>query len=478
MNDYKGIVRRKEKNRCMAITASGKQCMRKPLDGEWLCSIHKAAFDNNFDIWNREIMAQAEKLWDDGDEPVVELLTNALIDKIKAEVVDMGEAQSVDEFAQQLRNKIREDIHKLVTGIRERVEGKDTATFRRRTRPEDAANILPLEKSIRLWTQTHLTGLVLDVTTSTPDAWKHIPKMNGYALETAHGKALIENIGTWENLRKILDMLGPEGLQYTLASLAHIEDVTRRKFGGLPDAITGVTPVRIACTDLLRSMGRKPDGNTYSREQQLRPRRFLKAQSMVEYLDIEPTKNGRTKMRIGPLINILNTEVEATLPFEDIPDDGEVVSVLVMPGEAVYQLMRKGIRWCHPQLLKYDSKLKYEIAIGFYLGQLATNRRNKLDQEYVAIGSIERGSGVESYDKANVRRRLSRIIDALNRLAQDGVIPGQLDSAGKITAIFQTPQSSQKLDAVESKRAMKVKVVHPDALPNGYIPLPCTANQP
>lgn len=343
----------------------------------------------------------------------------------------------------------------------------------RRLRPTDAAKLLPLDKNLQLWTQTHLTSMVLDVTTSKAEDWLHIPKMNGYALDTQHGTALLENIGTMDNLRRILDMLGPEGLQYTLATLAHIGDVTQRKYGSLPESITGINPIKIVVTDLLRTMGRKPDGNTFSREQQLRPRHFLKAQSMVDYADIQPTKSGRSKLGIGPLIHVLNTELETTLPFDDMPDPGEVVSIIVMPGEAVFQLMRKGIRWCHPQLLRYHPlKRKYEIAIGFYVQQLAVNRRNKPGQEYVAIGSIDRGSGVESQDR-NVSRRLMRIEEALNRLAEDGVIPGAPTPGGSHKAIFL--DETTIADPIERARARKVKVVDSEALPNGYVPLPAGA---
>lgn len=346
----------------------------------------------------------------------------------------------------------------------------------RKKRPVDAAKLLPIDKNILLWTQTNLTGMVLDVTTSDMNSWTHIPKMNGYVLETNYGKALLENVGPLDNLRKILDMLGPEGLQYTLATLAHIEDHIRRKYGTPPESRNELTPIKIVVSDLLRTMGRQPSGNTFHRDQQLKPRRFLKAQSMVEYVDIKPTQKNKTVVQIGPLINMLGTEFETCLPFEDITDAGEVVSITVLPGEAVYEHMRKGIRWCHPQLVKYHpSRQKYEIAIGFYLGQLSVNRRNKPEQEYVALGSIERGSGVDCFDK-NISRRLIRIEETLNRLAEDGIIPGVQTPGGKYKAI--TVENNNLTDPIEKIRTKKVKVVHAEVLANGYQPMLNTSNQP
>lgn len=368
---------------------------------------------------------------------------------------------------------------RTLTDLLRGMSASDEIKPARRIRPIGAAKLQPLDKNLQLWTNTNLTKMVLDVTTSPAESWKPFEKRNGFTLETDSGMAILENVGTFDNLKKILDMLGPEGLQYTLATLGHIEDLIKRTYGKPPESRDDLKPIRIVVNDLLRSMDKKPDGNTFSRTQQLRPRHFLKAQNLVEYADIKSTTSGKARIPIGPLINYLDAELETRLPFDDIPNDGEVLSITVLPGRAVYEHIRKGVRWCHPQLLKYESGLKYEITIGLYMQQLALTRRNKQDQEYVAIGSIERGSGVVSFGKSSPRRRVDRIIKALNRLAQDGVIPGETDPTTKeVKAIFQQADNAMQYDAIESKRAMKVKVIDQYALPNGYEPLPCTPNQP
>lgn len=350
----------------------------------------------------------------------------------------------------------------------------------RRTCPSDAVKLQPFNENLPLWNQHNLSKLVLGVATSNPNTWTHVPKKNGFLLKKEDsGIAILENIGAFDNLKKILKLLGPEGLQYTLAILAHIEETIRRTYSNPPESITGINPMRIVVSDLLRTMGKKPDGNTFKREKQFRTRNFLKAQSMVEYFDIKPTKTGKPTMRIGPLITINSTEIESNLPFEDIPESGEVVSIIVTPGPVVYELMRKGIRWCHPRLLEYHpNNQKYEIAMGFYIRQLAANKRGKQDQDYVTIRAIERGSGVGSFD-SNPRRRMAKIVRALNRLAEDGLIPGEYNAKiDKYQAVLTQSKNNSRLDSVESTRETMARVVAKESLPNGYTPLLCTTNPP
>lgn len=334
-----------------------------------------------------------------------------------------------------------------------------------RKRPADAVKLLPVLQDLHLPTQKNLTGIMQYVTTSKPDDWE--PHMNAYILKTPYGKALMENIGTIEQLGRILDKLGPEGFQFTLATLHHIAGVLQRKHGGNLPEWDKLNPIRIICTDLLRTMGKAPTGNTYSRTQQMKPREFLIAQSLVHYVDIKPTNERNAKLNVGPVINILDTEIETPLPLDDIPNTGEVISIAILPGKAAYDLIRKGISWCSPKLLHYHPhNQKYAIQIGFYLEQLSLVRRNKAGQEWVSLGTIERGSGVNKYDEKNVSRRLDHIKEALDQLAKDSIIPAQKDpKTGQSRAILKEGTQKLKPNTLEGKRDRQVKIATDKALP-------------
>jgi hypothetical protein len=215
-------------------------------------------------------------------------------------------------------------------------------------------------------------------------------------------------------------------------------------------------------------MDKASTGNTYSRAQQTKPREFLIAQSLVHYVDIKPTSAGNARLNVGPVINILDTEIETPLPFDDIPKTGEVVSIAVLPGKAAYDLIRKGISWCHPKLCQYHPhNQKYAIQIGFYLQQLALIRRNKEGQKWVSFGQIERGSGVNKYDEKNVSRRLHHIEEALDQLAKDSIIPAQKDpKTGQSRAIIEAGPRKLKPNTLEGMRDRKVRIATDEALPD------------
>lgn len=338
----------------------------------------------------------------------------------------------------------------------------------RRQRPADLANLLPISHPIRLWTQSHLTGIMLDVHASKdPSEWTYHDGINGFYLETRHGRAIIHNVQNANALKMILDKLGPEALQYEIAALCQIEEKERRKHGELP-SFENVTPTKLGVSDLLRSMGKRPDGNTFSREQQMKPRNYIQTASMINYFDIKPTYKGSVKMNVGPMLVVLNTGVEKKLPFEGIPSGDEVISITVMPGEMAWKMIKDGLSWCHPKLLEYHpNRNKYEIAIGFYLLQLQVNRRKKDAQEYVSLGTIERESGACKWDSDNEYRRMQRIEKALHRLVSDKVIGG-VDGKAVIETDSKEKGSAAKgarLKVADELRSQRLKLLPGEAIP-------------
>lgn len=357
--------------------------------------------------------------------------------------------------------------------------GDDATTTNRRLRPPDAIKLQPLLDNLSLTTQSHLINTVKDTLTAGPSAWerKKTGRFDGYTLRTKNGTALLEGITDFPSLKKFVELLGVECLQTTLATAEILKTHIRRTYPTLPQTVTDIKPILVTVSDLLRAMGKRPRGNSYSTDQQLRARRHLKAQSWIDYADVKPTKAGKAKLGYGPFVNVVKTEIEPQLPYDDLPDPREVVSIIVLPGDAILQSLKINTPWLHPKLLQYDPKKRTpEILIGLYVCTLQLNRRNKQGQEYVAIGSIEREIGLP--DK-NPRRLMTRIHNALDRLAADGLIPGETDtSTGNVTAIYEAPKAqARKLDSLEAARAKRVKILHNAELPNGYKPLP-TSTQP
>lgn len=331
----------------------------------------------------------------------------------------------------------------------------------RRQRPADLATLLPIDRPIRLWTQTHFTSLLLDVHGSTAQDWTYHAGLEGYYLQTAHGRALVEGTKTLEALQAILDTLGAEALQCELAALCHIEEQERRKHGKLPK-FDDITPITVGASQLLKSMGREPDGNTFSRRQQLKARKYLKAAARIEYMDITPTEKGKRKLQVGPVVSVVGTSTDIALPFDDLPPADEIISLKILPGETAWEMIRSGVSWCHPQLLKYHpEREKYEIAIGFYLLQIQANRRNKLGQDYISISSIDAGSGVNRFDTRD-RRRLPRIEKALHKLAADGVIGG---IEGKAVIESDPAVNETKLKVADALRSKRLRLLVSKDLP-------------
>jgi hypothetical protein len=369
----------------------------------------------------------------------------------------------------EIYNEIVRENETLLEGLREiigvlasREAGPTPGPLGKSRRPVDLFKGQPIERPIKMWVESHFTGTVLAAHTQPVEQWHYVQSISGFSLETKHGKAIIRNVGTVDALRNILDKLGPEALQYELAALCQIEEKERKKHGNLPE-YNELTPTKISASDLLRAMGRKPDGGTFWRETQMRPWRSLVAASAIKYLDIVPTHKGKAKLRIGSVLNILNEELEATLPFDDIePKEDEVISLIVMPGQAAWDMIRSGLAWCHPKLLKYHPiRHKYEIAIGFYLLQLQAVRRNKEGQDYVSLGTVERESGVEKFDGLD-RRRLPRVEKALQKLAADGIIGGE---DGRAIIEIDPQIKAGKLSMADSIRAKRLRLAVSEDLP-------------
>lgn len=333
----------------------------------------------------------------------------------------------------------------------------------RRSSSKGLAKLQPITQPVTFTTQTHLTGMMLDAASSKTSDWIYHSSIESYALKTKHGMAIIKvSENAFDELKWVLERFGPAGLQFTVAALHHITDAQKSKHGCIPKW-EDVTPTRLGCSDLLRSMGKytgKYSG--FTREQQLKASLVLCAADRFKWVDIKPTHDGKARVDYGPLVNVLNTELLLKLPFDDLPDKtDEVLSVDVMPGKAVWEDIRKhGLGWFHPMLLKYDAKdEKFEIMIGFYIGQQMINKRNKANQNYLSLETIERESGVISFD-SNERRRLPRIEKALNRLARDGVIPGRTNGEGAVVAMIDNPDAgkTKKLKAADARRRQLVRI--------------------
>lgn len=347
------------------------------------------------------------------------------------------------------------------------IESEPDKPKKRRKRPPELAQILPIDGRVTWPAQTHLSGMMLDVASSKADSWKYHSIIDGFALETKHGKALVTNT-PFEVLNKLLD-LGPAVLQYTVAALHHITTTQKRKHGNSLPAWEELTPTRLGCSELLRSMGKNPGKYSgFTRKEQWKAGQMLDAADRLQYMDIKPTHDSQGKINYGPLVNVLNTEMALTLPFDDGPDRGEVLAVDVMPGKAIWEdICKHGLNWFHPQLLRYDAKdEKFEILIGFYLGQQQINKRNKPNQNYISLETIERESGIVGCD-SNPRRRTLRIEKALNRLARDGVIPARAHENGQLEAMIGNPKAdkAKKLSAADARRAQIVWIKDPPTLP-------------
>jgi hypothetical protein len=374
------------------------------------------------------------------------------------------------------------DVSQLTLAELAELTGDTTAPRKlskpRPTRPSDASELDVLDTTLHLWNHTHLTSQVMQVYNSPLSRWTRMKTgdFDGYALETDHGVTTLPSIQTEEALKDLIRYMKAEGLQYLVAGWNHTRnDILRRHNGQYPKNWQDVKPTLIIASDLLRSMGRTPSGHSFHKWQQKKAAKFLMMQNNIEYPSITPTIEGKSKPRVGPILRVIEPEYgDIELPF-DHSSRAELIGIWVYPSQGAYDLMRQGKEWAHPKIMEYHSNnQKYEICIGVYIGQIQMIRRNKPDQEFIRLDAIDEGAALSTLD-SNKNRRFDNILDALNRLAQDGVIPGDDTSKGKgfVRAIIDDSllKNINERNTLNGKKKLRVKIVHPAPLPNGYKPL-------
>lgn len=349
---------------------------------------------------------------------------------------------------------------------------KDSAPEKKPKRYDGIERIQPSNTKYHMPSHNNLSNLMLDTAVSIPKMWERADDISGYYLTTENGTVQLRNVPNDDMLTAIINKFGPTGLRVSLALLALMGDTIRRKYKTMP-AYTELTPMTYLITDLLRAIKKTPKGNSFSRNQQMELRDYIMAQSKIDYASITPTTKGHAKLSLGPIINILSTDVELSLPYDDLYIENQLISVMLLPGKHIYeQHMTGGVPWFHQKLLTYNERQDYEMLIGYYINQMQKNRRNKLGQDWISIGSIEQGSRIYTLRQSNELHRLKRAIQALDRLASDGLIPGEADtSPGKIKALYKLDTVGKKMSAAGSIRATQVRICYPETLPNGYTPL-------
>lgn len=351
-------------------------------------------------------------------------------------------------------------------------------------RPKDALAIRQITGPIRWPTDTHLTSLALEVALSEPkpEVWPYKPELYGYAYQSEHGMAVIENVNE-EAMQRIVTLFGPQGLQVTFGVLQHIEEAVMRKHGTLVPWEELAPGYRIVCTDVLRSLNVPAEGNGYRMDKQAGVRHILKAVAAVQFMDIQPTSSKRKKYTVGPLLNVLHSELETSLPFDEdeVPPKHELLSVLVQPGKAAWELRRKGIPWCHHSLLTYNAKRQGpEIVLTAYAGQLAVNSRNSEQHDgFRRLDTLLKHSGIKDSKKPS--RAADRLERALESMAARGAIPAEQDArTGNYRPIYIQPAADMTdADPTAARLACSVKLFDfSKAYGNGYEPLPGTSKTP
>ncbi|MHB9134557.1 MAG: hypothetical protein ACYDBB_26080 [Armatimonadota bacterium] len=342
-----------------------------------------------------------------------------------------------------------------------RESAKGTPTSRRTLAGFDT--VPAIVSPIRFPSHSHINGTLLKTFFSKSEEWQLSEHIGAYYLDTPDGRAIAENVNTLPVLQLVLSLTGAEGLQYTCGAIAAFIGAQREKNGNKLPEYKQCTPVTLHVPQLLRAMGKKSQGKHggYSREEQLKARKYLRAAGVFSFADITPTRRGAAKIDVGPVIAILNTEAEVRLPLDDESErTDEVISITFMLGQRFYEMVRTGIYWVPPQLLRYHSNNdKYAIVIGFYLANLLMVRRNKDQQDdTVSLGSIEKHARIESFDKRPTVR-LAKLEEALHKLVADNVIVGKDGRA----VIDDAPNAGGKSTA-EAMRDRRLHLIAPPAM--------------
>lgn len=332
---------------------------------------------------------------------------------------------------------------------------------------------------VRLPTQHHLNRMVSTAFLSKIEQWKYSEHLQAFYIETGrHGRVVAEYVTHFDALRLLCDRLGAEGLQYTYAAVSAYSEYIKRALGEFPKTYEDLKPLTVSAAELLRVMGRRPQGakGGYSRQEQMTLRKFLKAAAALDFQSIRPTHDGKAAFDAGPILAILHTRTQGRLRFNDEEhEQDEPVEITFILGKGFYELLRAGAHWLPKKLLAYHPiNDKYAIAIGLYLCDMLAVRRNKKGQESVALGTIEREAHIDQFDSSE-RRRLPKIEVALHKLAQDGVIGGGVNpDTGKTEAVITPPEGSKRLSSIEAIRVSRLRLtpppnmlpyLHPQALP-------------
>lgn len=382
------------------------------------------------------------------------------------EELQIRELQTVDidpEFVRTfalLADACRESLSTLVIDTDKQL---GVTSKNKRKRAETYTPLALIDLPGRMPTHSPLNIAIAHTYFSELASWQYTDHIGSYFLETPNGRTIADHISTVEDLQRLLSLVGAEGLQYACAALIGYTAAQKAKHGRLPD-YKDCTPVTIHAAELLRAMGRKPRGKHggYSREEQMNARRYLKAASVFNFVNISPTSKGKARMTVGPLFMVTGTEAEISLPLEgmDVYGDDDVISFTIIPGPGFWNLLCEGVHWLTPQLLQYHPiRDKYAIAVGFYLSNMMMIRRNKeQDGDSISLGTIEREAKIDTFDKRPTVR-MEKLEEALHKLVRDGVIGGFNGRA----VIADDPTAGAKTTA-DAMRARRMKLIAPPTM--------------
>ena len=219
--------------------------------------------------------------------------------------------------------------------------------------------------------------------------------------------------------------------------------------GKLPE-FAEIGPLTVKVTDILRAIGRKPQGKNggYSRCEQDRACRIL---CTLSRFSIRQLVGAGGEEKTGPFFAV----------FDGLNESGSARRLKIQPGIGVWNLFREGVNQLPPTLLSlHPNNDRYATAAGFYLRSLQIVRRNARDQGFVTLGTIERESGIRTFDK-NEHRRLEHLIAALHKLAVAKIIVGELSPNGGIQAVLVPGAPRRRTSALRAIRDTKLKVTLP-----------------